>query len=123
MSEHDEKPVLIILEGEQTGQRWIIEGDEFLIGRGATCHLVLPERQVSREHIRIFDNDGTYFLQDLRSKNGTWVNGEQIKGATIELRDGDEISIALAVRMTYVASEATAPLTMDEKMPPSKGIL
>jgi pSer/pThr/pTyr-binding forkhead associated (FHA) protein len=123
MSEHDEKPVLIILEGEQTGQRWIIEGEEFLIGRGATCHLVLPERQVSREHIRIFDNDGTYFLQDLRSKNGTWVNGEQIKGSTIELRDGDEISIALAVRMTYVASEATAPLTMDEKMPPSKGIL
>lgn len=130
MTGHDEKPVLIILEGEQTGQRWIIEDNEFLVGRGASCHLVLPERQVSREHIRIYtENKGdspknsTYYLQDLRSKNGTWVNGEQLKGGTVELRDGDEISIALAVRMTYVASEATAPLMMDEKIPPSKGVL
>jgi len=122
MSETDEKPVLIILEGEQTGQRWTINGDEFVIGRGASCSLVLPERQVSREHIRIYTEDETFFLQDLNSKNGTWVNGEQVKGSTVMLRDGDEISIALAVRMTYVASEATAPLMMDER-PPSKGIL
>jgi DNA-binding winged helix-turn-helix (wHTH) protein len=122
MSERDDKPVLIILEGEQTGQRWTIDGDEFLIGRGASCHLVLPERQVSREHIRIYREGDRYFLSDLSSKNGTWVNGEQVKGTTVELRDGDEVSIALAVRMTYVASEATAPLMMDEKMP-SKGVL
>jgi DNA-binding winged helix-turn-helix (wHTH) protein len=122
MSDTDEKPVLIILEGEQTGQRWAIDGDEFVIGRGASCSLVLPERQVSREHIRIYSEDDTYFLQDLNSKNGTWVNGEQVKGGTVNLRDGDEISIALAVRMTYVASEATAPLMMDEKLP-SKGVL
>ena len=122
MSDTDEKPVLIILEGEQTGQRWAIDGDEFVIGRGASCSLVLPERQVSREHIRIYSDDDTYFLQDLNSKNGTWVNGEQVKNTTVNLRDGDEISIALAVRMTYVASEATAPLMMDET-PPSKGVL
>lgn len=122
MSERDDKPVLIILEGEQTGQRWTIDGDEFLIGRGAHCQLILPERQVSREHIRIYREGDRYFLSDLSSKNGTWVNGEQVKGTTVELRDGDEVSIALAVRMTYVASEATAPLMMDEKMP-SKGVL
>ena len=114
MTDTDEKPVLIILEGEQTGQRWAIDGDEFVIGRGASCSLVLPERQVSREHIRIYTEDDTYFLQDLNSKNGTWVNGEQVKGGIVNLRDGDEISIALAVRMTYDASEATAPLMMDQ---------
>jgi len=121
-STNDDKPVLIILEGEQTGQRWTIEGDEFFIGRGGNCQLVLPERQVSREHIRIYQEGETYFLRDLASKNGTWVNGEQVRHTPVLLRDGDEISIALAVRMTFVASEATAPLTMDEK-PPSKGIL
>src|SRR3990172_11873710 len=109
MLEADDKPVLIILEGEQIGQRWTIEGDEFLIGRGGNCHMVLPERQVSREHLRIHRQGDTYLLTDLHSKNGTWVNGEQVKGGTVELRDGDEVSIALAVRMTYVASEATAP--------------
>lgn len=118
----DENPVLIILEGEQTGQRWTIEGDTFVIGRSASCHLVLPERQVSREHIRIYREGEKYFLKDLSSKNGTWINSEQLKGGTVELRDGDDISIALAVRMTYVASEATAPLTIDE-MPQPKGIL
>jgi len=122
MIENNDKPVLIILEGEQTGQRWTIEGDTFVIGRGASCELVLPERQVSREHIRIYREDEKYFLSDLNSKNGTWVNGEQVKGATVELRDGDEVSIALAVRMTYVASESTAPLTNADR-PPSKGIL
>ncbi len=115
MSESDDKPVLIILEGEQTGQRWTIDDEEFLIGRGASCHLVLPERQVSREHIRIYREQDTYYLTDLRSKNGTWVNGEQLKDATVELHDGDEVSIALAVRLTYVASEATAPLMIDEQ--------
>lgn len=122
MTGNDDKPVLIILEGEQTGQRWTIEDDEFTIGRGSSCSLVLPERQVSREHIKIYNENARYFLSDLDSKNGTWVNGDQVKGATVELKDGDEISIALAVRMTYVASEATAPLTKVDK-PPAKGIL
>ncbi|HLA44249.1 MAG TPA: FHA domain-containing protein [Aggregatilineales bacterium] len=122
MSESDEKPVLIILEGEQTGQRWTIEGDEFVIGRGASCHMVLPERQVSREHLRIYRDGDVYILRDLDSKNGTWVNGEQVKNDIVPLRDGDEVSIALAVRMTYVASEATAPL-MIEREAPSRGVL
>jgi hypothetical protein len=122
MIERDDKPVLIILEGEQAGQRWTIEGDEFLVGRGASCHLVLPERQVSREHIRIYREGEKFHLSDLNSKNGTWVNREQIKNTTVTLQDGDEISIALAVRMTYVASEATAPLLKDDQ-PPSRGIL
>jgi hypothetical protein len=122
MAVHDEPPVLIVIEGEHAGQRWPIEGETFVIGRGANCDLVLPERQVSREHLRIETHHNKYYLVDLDSKNGTWVNGEQIKNQSIELHDGDEISIALAVKLTYVASEATAPLTADDK-PPSRGIL
>ena len=74
MSEANEKPVLIILEGEQAGQRWTIEGDEFVIGRGAECDLILPERQVSREHLRIYRQGNDFYVEDLGSKNGTWVN-------------------------------------------------
>ena len=120
--ESNDKPVLIILEGEQIGQQWSIEGNEFVIGRGAECHLVLPERQVSREHVRITRQDDRFFIQDLDSKNGTWVNSEVLKGPAIPLNDGDEISIALAVRMTWVAGDSTAPLTVEDRML-SKGIL
>lgn len=114
MSDAVDKPVLIIHEGEKAGQRWTIREDLLVIGRGGECDLVLPERQVSREHIRIFRDGDTYYLEDLDSKNGTWVNGKQIKAATVPLKDGDEIQIALAVKITFVGSEATAPLLVDE---------
>ncbi len=110
-----DKPVLIIHEGEKAGTRWTVREDELVIGRGGECDLVLPERQVSREHIRIYrGTDNSYYLEDLDSKNGTWVNGKQVKAATVPLRDGDEIQIALAVKITFVGSEATAPLMVDE---------
>ncbi len=114
MSSAVDKPVLIIHEGEKAGQRWTILQDELVIGRGSECDLVLPERQVSREHIRIFREGDTYYVQDLDSKNGTWINGKQLQSATVALRDGDEIHLAMAVKMTYVGSEATAPLLLDE---------
>ena len=114
MSEVADKPVLIIHEGEKAGQRWTIRDDQLVIGRGGECDLVLPERQVSREHIRIFREGNLYYLRDLDSKNGTWVNGKQVKDATVPLKDGDEIQIALAVKITFVGSESTAPLLVEE---------
>jgi hypothetical protein len=122
MSDAVDKPVLIIHEGEKAGQRWTIRESELVIGRGGECDLVLPERQVSREHIRIFRADDGYYLEDLDSKNGTWVNGKQVKATTVPLRDGDEIQIALAVKITFVGSEATAPLFVDE-LPGTLGLL
>ena len=109
----EDKPVLIIHEGEKAGQRWTIWDEQLVIGRGGECDLVLPERQVSREHIRIFRAEDGYHLHDLESKNGTWLNGKQVHG-TVPLRDGDEIQIALAVKITFVGSEATAPLLVDD---------
>lgn len=114
MLEASDKPVLIIHEGEKAGQRWTIHESELVIGRGGECGLVLPERQVSREHIRIFRAGDGYYMEDLDSKNGTWVNGKQVKAETVPLRDGDEIQIALAVKITFVGSEATAPLLIDD---------
>ncbi len=114
MAEAQEKPILVITEGEQVGQRWPIETNMFTIGRGGECDLILPERQVSREHIRIHRRGNEYFLEDLGSKNGTWVNDDQIQSETIKLHDGDEISVAMAVQMTFVGSEATAPMVLDK---------
>lgn len=99
-------------EGQLTGQRWTIDADEFVIGRGAECNIVLPERQVSREHVRITRDASGYTLHDLGSKNGTHLNGKQIQGS-VPLKDGDELSIALAVKMVFVGTDATIPLTFD----------
>src|SRR5579864_2018377 len=104
-----EKPVLLINEGEKAGQRWTIQSDTVVIGRGSECDLLLPERQVSRQHIRIRRLDDRYTVEDLESKNGTWINGQPLKGQR-ELHDSDEISLGMAVRMVFMESEATAPV-------------
>lgn len=112
----NEQPVLVAREGQLAGQRWAIDSDEFFIGRGGECQIVLPERQVSRQHVRITQENGRYILHDLGSKNGTHLNGKIFEGST-QLQDGDEISIALCVKLVFVGTEATIPLTFD---PPKK---
>ncbi len=116
----DENPVLIAREGELTGQRWTVQSDEMLIGRGGDCDIILPERQVSRHHARIRRDDGAYVLQDLGSKNGTHLNGQQIERSA-PLQDGDEIQIALCVKLLFVGTEATVPLAFE--LPDSVGSL
>lgn len=112
MGNLDDKPVLMIRDGELAGQRWTIEVDEFIVGRGHDCHLVLPERQVSRHHIKILRQNGRFLLQDLGSKNGTHLNGRQVQG-TVPIQDGDEIQIALCVKMLFIGTDATVPLTFE----------
>src|SRR5258708_10084986 len=92
------------------------------VGRGSECGRVVPERQVSREHIKIKLIDGQYMIEDLDRKTGTWVNGQQLKGER-PLRDGDEVHIALAVKFTFIESEATAPLNINDNPAAMKGNL
>jgi len=107
-------PMLVAYEGELAGQRWLLEEDSMLLGRGSDCDVVLPERQVSRHHARITRiSDGMYELRDLGSKNGTCINGEEIINQSRVLRDGDEIQIALCVKLGFVGADATLPLMAD----------
>lgn len=113
MSKPDaERPILIIQDENQPAQHWSMSKDSMILGRGEECDIVLAERQVSRQHIRIYIEGDVYYIQDLESKNGTWVNGQQLKGIR-ELQDGDEVHVALAVRIRFIGSGATSPLAAD----------
>lgn len=112
----NEKPVIVASEGELAGQQWAVDSDPFIIGRGSDCHIVLPERQVSRHHVKITQENGRYLIHDLNSKNGTHLNGVQVTSVT-PLSDGDEIQIALCVKLLFVGTDATLPLTFDELTP------
>ena len=112
----NDKPIVLAREGQLTGEHWTIESDEFLIGRGSDCHIVLPERQVSRHHAKILSESGQYVLHDLGSKNGTHMNGNRVRGS-IPLRDGDEIQIALRVKLLFIGTDATIPLTIETGRP------
>ena len=109
----EEVPFLIAPDGELQGTRWPLANSAFLIGRGEDCDLVLLDRQVSRHHARIHRTAEGYVIEDLGSKNHTHLNGVRIESKVV-LQDGDEIQVALAVRLNFIGSEATLPLSVDE---------
>lgn len=114
-----EVPMLLVLQGQRPGQRLFIDGAEFIMGRDEGCDLVIPDRQVSRRHARIRLEGERYLVEDLGSKNGTFVNGQEVHGPS-PLQDGDEIQIALCCKLAFVDAEATAPVLFDE---PRQGLL
>ena len=104
--------MLVIQNGQLAGQRWLIDGDRVVLGRElGSADLMLPERQISRRHAELYRADDGFWLRDLGSKNGTFVNGKEIKESVpVKLSDGDEIQIALSVKLAVVGSDATAPV-------------
>ena len=102
--------MLIAHEGELEGQRWVLDQDRVTIGRASDCEIVLPKRQVSRYHAMIERGEAHYTVRDLDSKNGTYVNGEEVGREPYPLKDGDEIQIALYVKFGFVGADATVPL-------------
>lgn len=104
----EDVPQLVAQTGPLNGQRWSIH-DTVILGREATCDVVIPDRQVSRHHASLTPSPQGIVLQDLGSKNGTHRNGQPVQEA-VSLQDGDIIQIALAQQFVYLSSDATLPL-------------
>jgi pSer/pThr/pTyr-binding forkhead associated (FHA) protein len=67
-------------------------GPELTIGRAPGCSMVFDEQYVSQVHARIFVRDGSVFVEDLGSTNGTWVNGARAVGQ-MPARLGDRVQV------------------------------
>jgi pSer/pThr/pTyr-binding forkhead associated (FHA) protein len=82
----------LVFRRDRTDVRVPLDRSETVIGRDATCDIVLNEPAASARHARIVRTAGGYFeLQDLRSANGTVVDGERVE--TMTLLDGDTFTI------------------------------
>jgi pSer/pThr/pTyr-binding forkhead associated (FHA) protein len=104
----EDTPILVGQTGPLNGHRWKIR-TTITVGRDADCDIMIPNRQVSRRHARIFSSDDGVLLEDLASKNGTHLNGDLVEDPVL-LRDGDVVQIALAQQFIYLSSDATLPL-------------
>lgn len=83
---------LRILSGSRAGQV-IPLADRILIGRGGDSNLPIDDDYASTHHAEFAQGiDGAWFVEDLRSTNGTYVNGERIEELT-QLAIGDEVRI------------------------------
>jgi serine phosphatase RsbU (regulator of sigma subunit)/pSer/pThr/pTyr-binding forkhead associated (FHA) protein len=83
---------LVTLKGPNPGQRFPLDGDSALIGRQPDASIYLESLAVSRHHARILQESGAYVVEDLRSSNGTFVNGVRISAPT-PLREGDMLQV------------------------------
>lgn len=107
-NQNKEFPLLIAQTGPLEGQRWKIK-TELLMGRESDCDIIIPLRQVSRHHARIRLSPTGTVVEDLHSKNGTYLNGRLVQDP-MPLTDGDELQISLAQHFIYLSSDATMPL-------------
>jgi serine phosphatase RsbU (regulator of sigma subunit)/pSer/pThr/pTyr-binding forkhead associated (FHA) protein len=85
-------------------QRINLDEDEVVIGRHPDCSIVIDDPSVSRRHARITEKNGKYLLEDLRSRNGTYLNRRMIQQSTRLLR-GDQIGICDAL-FTFFEDES-----------------
>jgi serine phosphatase RsbU (regulator of sigma subunit)/pSer/pThr/pTyr-binding forkhead associated (FHA) protein len=83
---------LHILKGPNEGSVTPLDGDRFILGRNPDCDIVIPVTSVSREHAQILRIGGRYYIEDKQSRNGTYVNQQQITART-PLKNNDKIRI------------------------------
>lgn len=112
MEKRNTTPLLIAQNGVLSGKQWLIDHD-LLIGRDASCDLFIDDRQVSRRHARVYLLDDGAYLEDLQSKNGTYVNHRKVEGSVL-LHEGDVIQVALIQDILFISSDATIPLSDDQ---------
>ena len=83
---------LKVTNGPSAGQIIALQAERTIMGRHPTCQVVLDDGAVSRNHAHIIFDGSRYYLEDLRSRNGTEINGMRV-GVKAELRDGDSIRV------------------------------
>ena len=99
---------LIIIYGNHAGREYRLSAKTVLIGRTGRCDITIKDSSVSRKHASIERKNGRFVLQDLKSTNGTSVNGESIDVHV--LNHGDKIRIGRTV-LQFLGREIT--LTLD----------
>lgn len=83
---------LNILKGVTPGKIYPLDRNRMVIGRQESCDIVLNVPAVSREHAVIHTVQGKFYLEDLKSRNKTYVNNQEVNGKIL-LKDNDRIKI------------------------------
>jgi len=120
---------LVMNQGPQPGQTFMIDKDLVTLGRDPSSELVINDPQASRQHARITRRGNLEVIEDLGSTNGTFVNGVRLTDPHT-LTNGDVIGLGDSIRLTYYGSgasmmaptevlgEPTAPLRPSYTPPP-----
>jgi pSer/pThr/pTyr-binding forkhead associated (FHA) protein len=85
----------IVLPPELKGRSFPLT-EEVTLGRAAGCQVTLDDTYASQLHARVFQRDGTVYVEDLGSTNGTYLNRRKVTGPMV-LQRGDKLQIGNTV--------------------------
>ena len=95
-----DRAMLLRMDGVGAGQVLSVAETPFTMGRHATNQLPIDDDSISRFHARFVCEDGNYFVEDLGSRNGTFLQGKRITRAEIKDDDWVQLGARVAFRFT-----------------------
>lgn len=98
------RAVLIALSGEEAGSRYEVTRDYVEVGRADDVDIRIPRQDISRKHCLIFYKKDRFYIRDLESTNGTFLNGHRIDEKP--LAHGDKIRLGEGI-FQFVIEEKT----------------
>lgn len=99
---------LIVASGKSAGRSIAIKRNKLLIGRAEECDVRPLSEEVSRRHCAVIVGPADVWVQDLGSRNGTFVNGDRIEAKT-KLADGDLIRVGSLELKVSCSAPPAAP--------------
>lgn len=88
----DAESCLVQIHGPTLGKKYVLDDEEFTIGRDVKNSIVVDLDNVSRRHAKITTRQGRTYVEDLGSTNGTYLNDEEVLEET-PLRSGDLVKV------------------------------
>jgi len=100
---------LLVMDGARTGERIAVPGMVMLVGRAPQCHVRPTSPQVSERHCSLLQREDGFYLRDLESKSGTFLNDRRLRGGEIEVRDGDLVRVGPLTFIVQIGADQDAP--------------
>src|SRR5205807_8039447 len=86
--------LLMTMQGPDVGRKYPLAGDATVLGRQYDSHICLTGKAISRQHAQIVCRQSNYFVEDLQSSNGTFLNGMRLAAHTLApISDRDALQI------------------------------
>jgi len=99
------EPLLLTASYADQQASWRLDGESATLGRSSRNTIAIPDTTVSKEHAEIVRRGAAWFVRDLGSRNGTRLNGVEVREA-VELRNGDRLEVGNV--LVRVGSDVTS---------------
>jgi signal transduction histidine kinase/pSer/pThr/pTyr-binding forkhead associated (FHA) protein len=118
-------PSLIVIQGPDRGRRIELQGDKVVVGRDVQCDVRLHDTEVSRRHAEFHFSENEAEIIDLKSSNGTFVNGKRIERQLLQHGDrlllGRTEMLVARLRSNDESQNRSATIELINRAAPAEG--